>query len=65
MTSEGMSVGSTLAQVRARYGMLEIVGTDRWRTRDGLVFYISYLVTQPAPPNSRITEIKYGTCGDW
>jgi hypothetical protein len=65
ITPEGVSLGSTLAQVRDRYGPLEIVGTDRWRTRDGLVFYISYLVTQPPPPNSRITEIKYGTCGDW
>jgi hypothetical protein len=64
-TSEGVSLGDTLAQVRDRYGALEIVGTDRWRTRDGLVFYVSYLVTQPAPSNSRITEIKYGTCGDW
>jgi hypothetical protein len=64
-TSKGVSLGDTLAQVRDRYGALEIVGTDRWRTRDGLVFYVSYLVTQPAPPNSRITEIKYGTCGDW
>jgi hypothetical protein len=65
MTSKGLSLGSTLAQVRGRYGTLAIVGTDRWRTRDGLIFYISYLVTQPAPPTSRITEIKYGTCGDW
>lgn len=65
ITPEGVSLGSTLAHVRDRYGPLEIVGTDRWRTRDGLVFYISYLVPQPPPPNSRITEIKYGTCGDW
>ena len=64
-TPKGVSLGSTLAQVRDRYGPLEIVGTDRWRTRDGLIFYISYLVTQPPPPNSRITEITYGTCGDW
>jgi hypothetical protein len=65
LTSEGVSLSSTLAQVRHRYGTLAIVGTDRWRSHDGLVFSISYLVTHPAPPDSRITEIKYGTCGDW
>jgi hypothetical protein len=65
MTSNGVSLASTLGQVRRRYGTLTVVGTDRWRSRDGLIFYVSYLVTQPAPPNSRIVEIKYGTCGDW
>jgi hypothetical protein len=65
VTSQGVSLGSTLAQVRNRYGTLAIIGTDRWQSRDGLIFYISYQVTQPAPANSHITEIKYGTCGDW
>lgn len=64
-TANGVSLGTTLGQVRVRYGPLGIVGTDRWRSRDGLIFYVSYQVTQPAPPTSRITEIKYGTCGDW
>jgi len=65
VTSGGVSLASTLGEVRDRYGTLAIVGTDRWRSRDGLVFYVSYQVTQPVPPTSRITEIKYGTCGDW
>jgi hypothetical protein len=65
VTSGGVSLASTLGEVRDRYGTLAIVGTDRWRSRDGLVFYVSSQVTQPAPPTSRITEIKYGTCGDW
>jgi len=64
-TSNGVSLGTALGQVRARYGTLAIVGTDRWQSHDGLIFYISFQVTQPAPPSSRITEIKYGTCGDW
>ncbi|HZP71760.1 MAG TPA: hypothetical protein VFA97_00125 [Gaiellaceae bacterium] len=65
VTSKGVSLSSTLGQVRRRYGKLGIVGTDRWRSRDGLIFYVSYETTQPAPPTSRIIEIKYGTCGDW
>lgn len=65
VTSKGVSLASTLAQVRDGYRTLKVVGTDRWQSRDGLVFYVSYLVTQPPPPESRITEIKYGTCGDW
>ncbi len=64
-TSRGVSLGSTLGEVRKRYGTLTLVGTDRWRSDDGLVFYVSYEVTQPAPPGSRLTEIKFGTCGDW
>jgi hypothetical protein len=63
--SSGCGPKYTLGELRDRYGTLAIVGTDRWRSRDGLVFYVSSQVTQPAPPTSRITEIKYGTCGDW
>jgi hypothetical protein len=65
VTSTGVTLGSTLRHVRDRYGKLTIVGTDRWQSRDGLIFYVSYRVTQPVPSTSRITEIKYGTCGDW
>jgi hypothetical protein len=63
-TSTGISLGSTLAQVRAAYGKLAFVGTDRWRARNGLIFYDDAM-HDPEPPSSRIVEIKIGTCGDF
>ncbi len=63
--SKRVTLGSTLREVRKRYGKLTPVGTDRWQNRDRLTFYVSFATSQPPPPNSRITEIKYGTCGDW
>ncbi len=62
-TAKGISLGSTLAQVRAAYGRLAFVGTDRWRA-DGLVFYDD-AQRDPEPASSRIVEIKTGTCGDF
>jgi len=63
-TARGISIGSTLGQLRARYGKLTLIGTDRWQSRDGLVFYDDSK-TEPPPPSIRLIEIKYGTCGDW
>lgn len=63
-TAAGISLGNTLAQVRAAYGKLAFAGTDRWRAPDGLVFYDDAM-HDPEPPSSRIVEIKIGTCGDF
>lgn len=63
-TAKGITIGSTLAQVRAAYGRLRVVGTDRWRSADGLIFYDDAM-RDPIPPSSRIIEIKIGTCGDY
>ncbi len=63
-TATGISLGNTLAQVRAAYGKLGFVGTDRWRAPNGLVFYDDAM-HDPEPPSSRIVEIKTGTCGDF
>lgn len=63
-TAKGISLGSTLGQLRAAYGRLNLIGTDRWQTSDGLVFYDD-AERDPPPPSSRIIEIKYGTCGDF
>jgi len=63
-TAAGISLGNTLAQVRAAYGKLGFVGTDRWRAPNGLVFYDDAM-RDPEPPSSRIVEIKIGTCGDF
>lgn len=63
-TARGITIGSTLAQVRAAYGRLDVVGTDRWRSTSGLIFYDDAM-RDPVPPSSRIIEIKIGTCGDY
>ena len=63
-TGTGISLGSTLEQLRSAYGRLDLVGTDRWRTPDGLIFYDDAR-RDPPPPSSRIIEIKDGTCGDF
>lgn len=64
VTTRGITLGSTLAQARAAYGHLRPVGTNRWQTPDGLILYDNAR-RYPDPPSSRITEIKYGTCGDF
>jgi hypothetical protein len=63
-TAKGITIGSTLAQVRAAYGRLGVVGTDRWRSPSGLIFYDDAM-RDPIPASSRIIEIKIGTCGDF
>lgn len=63
-TGKGISLGSTLGRLRSAYGRLNLVGTDRWQTRDGLIFYDDAR-RDPPQPSSRIIEIKYGTCGDF
>ena len=64
-TATGISLGSTLAQVSAPYAALRLVGTDRHKARNGLVF-VDNGEHSPAPFSSRIIEIKtFGTCGDF
>lgn len=64
VTTRGITLGNTLAQARAAYGHLRSVGTNRWETPDGLILYDNAR-RYPDPPGSRVTEIKYGTCGDF
>jgi hypothetical protein len=64
-TTDGITLGDTLRQLRRQAGRLRLVGTDRWQSHDGLIFYVSFSTPQPPPPTSRIDEIKVGTCGDW
>jgi hypothetical protein len=64
-TAGGLSLGSTLAQVRSAYPLLRFAGTDRHKTPDGIVF-VDHAEHSPAPLSSRIIEIKtFGTCGDF
>ena len=63
-TGEGTTVGDTLQSVRLRYGQLQRVGADSWRSIGGLVF-VDNAKHDPVPPRARIVEIKIGTCGDF
>jgi len=62
--TRGVTLGDTLAELRAAYGSLRLIGTDRWESPDGLVFYDN-AKHDPVPPSIRIVEIKMGTCGDF
>ena len=63
-TAGGITIGDTLGALRRTYGTLTPVGTSRWQSNGGLVFYDN-AQRYPDPLGSRITEIKYGTCGDF
>jgi hypothetical protein len=63
-TSKRISLGSTLAQVRAAYRSVRPIGADTWRSPNGLVF-VDNALRDPVPTSSRIREIKIGTCGDF
>jgi hypothetical protein len=63
-TAKGISLGSTLAQLRRAYRPLRLVGTDKWRSPNGLTFVVD-AKRDPEPPSTRIVEIKVGTCGDF
>jgi len=64
VTAKGISLGSTLSEVRSAYGKLSFIGVDKWRPANGIVFVVN-AGHEPEPPSSRVTEIKFGTCGDF
>jgi hypothetical protein len=63
-TSKGITLGSTLAQVKAAYRPLQRAGADWWKAPNQLVF-VDDAQRDPIPPTSRIIEIKTGTCGSF
>lgn len=61
-TAKGITLGSTLATLRQRYGTLQLIGADDWRADNGLIF-VDNARRDPVPPSSRIIEVKINTCG--
>jgi hypothetical protein len=57
-TAKGVTLGATLARVRAAYKPLTRIGADAWRAPNGLVFAVG-------DATQRVVEIKTGTCGDF
>lgn len=63
-TGAGISLGTSLAQVRTTYSTLRRTGADWWQAANKLSFEDDAL-RDPVPPSSKIIEIKIGTCGDF
>lgn len=62
-TAKGITLGSTLAQVRSVY-RLHLSGAGRWHS--GNLAFVSNAKHSPAPLSSRIIEIKTtSVCGDY
>jgi len=61
-TATGITLGSTLSQLRAAYRSLTRVGADSWRAPNGLLF-ADTADRDPVPASAAIVEIKIGTCG--
>jgi hypothetical protein len=64
-TARGITLGSTLRELRAVYPLLIRSGALKWKAPDGLVFVEATGTGNPVSPAARIAEIKIGTCGSY
>jgi len=64
LTSEqGITLGSTLGELRSAYRNLHVSGAVQWTAPNGLTFVEPSTVRNPQSPADRIVEIETRTCG--
>jgi hypothetical protein len=60
-TPQGISIGSTMGELRKAYTSLRQSGNDLWRSSDGIVFAFPP-AGLPKPMNAPVLEIEDNTC---
>ena len=63
-TASGIVLGNSLRQLRAAYSKLSLLGAIRLQVPNGLSF-LNNSPQSPGSPQSRIIEIRVGTCLDY
>jgi hypothetical protein len=61
----GITLGSTLGELRSAYSKLKLSGAVQWTAPNGLTFVEPSTVRNPRSPADKIVEIKTRTCGDF
>ena len=61
----GITLGSTLGELRSAYSKLRLSGAVQWTAPNGLTFVEPSTVRNPQSPADEIVEIKTRTCGDF